>query len=394
MEFPPGRRPDAMGPLMRIFAYMKKLLVILFASWIMLPVQAMGSGGTVREQVIHVSHPSHPGEQLTKTLIAHLDATGDIQAYSMEVDSVICLDVQCEIIPVKLYWDEIGQYVQFELPGGGHLTKTDHVLFTQADYEKLHEILGDRRSILRELSSDRIVDPTKAIETTDGVSAPTPVSMQHEVVVGAAYTCYTLWHWANGEVVDQIRYLTAQNASTEQLLKLYQQAENEKTQFALEQLEEREAYSDDILNVIIDGIPLQGDAIKRCLQYLTHASAARRSDVLFKTIESNFAQYDKSQRIHILEFLAKSPLIPPRGFYDSLATLLPDLESYYEVHLMLTLQQEHNSNSRHLIQNTTALLASENFLIARRAYWFLSEKPLSPQQSAAVEAFRKLDLSG
>ena len=56
---------------------------------------------------ITVKHPSQGDEVLNKQLFVHLDTDGHIHSYSMEVDSVICLDVQCEVIPVRLYFQLI-----------------------------------------------------------------------------------------------------------------------------------------------------------------------------------------------------------------------------------------------------------------------------------------------
>lgn len=365
------------------------MLFTLFMGHLMMPMQAVASDMVIHERVIEVTHPGRASQPFRKTLVAQLNANGDVTSYSMVVDSVVCLDVRCEVIPVTLRWDVMGRYLSYDLPQNGRLTKTDHVVFTPVDYQKLHDVLSDRRSLLKDLSSERIVDPNKAIQTADGVSAPTPVSLQQQVVVGATYTCYTLWHWANGEVADIIRNLTAETATLAQLLELYSSGGVEETGFALELLAKRNLYSKDILDSLIPEMPAQGNAIKASLQYLYSASRANDKDIYFDTVEAIFAHSGKTERIHILESLSNCPLTPPDAFYDSMSQFLPVLESYYEVHLLITLEEQHNTGSKALVDNACKLLESDNFLIARRAYWFLQELDLVAGQSIAMAAFRE-----
>ena len=344
----------------------------------------------VQKFQVQLNDPIHQSGQLTKLLVSHRDINGDISGYSMVVDSVVCLDVKCEVIPVTLYWDVMGNYRRYRLPDGGQLTKTDHVPFTPADYEKLHQILGNKHSLLKVISKDQIVEPSVAMKTgVDSVSYATPLSMQNAVMAGAAYTCYTLWHWAQGESVQVIRRLTAQSASSEQLLDLYLTGEMEKVVFALEQLEQRKAYSDEILDRIAEAIPSLDDAIDIPLYFLAKASAADHTPRVSNAVINTFGKLNKFQREKVLEFLIKNPLPMNDGFYDDLIQFSPDLESYYEVHLMLSLNEEYNSDSKKLHQFASAWLDNNNFLIARRAYWFLSKITLSPSQSVAIEAFRK-----
>ena len=171
------------------------IVLVLFLP-VLLPVcpgETQHRHGT-RTLEIEIRHPGHGDQILKKQLVAGLDPNGDVTSYSMVVESVVCLDVECKVIQVTLQWDVLGRYQSFELPENGELTKTDHVVFSRDDYAKLHQVLSHPQSLLKDLPSSRIVDPDKAIAEADGVSAPTPVSLQQDVVVGAAYTCYTLWH--------------------------------------------------------------------------------------------------------------------------------------------------------------------------------------------------------
>jgi len=340
---------------------------------------------------IEVPHPSFPtGSQQKEELLVYVDKNNNVISYEMEVESVVCLDTKCEIIPVRLRWDPIGGYESFEIPGKGQqLTKTGHEHFTAEDYKKLHTILGDQRSFLKDLKSEQIVDPEKAQRTVDGVSAPTPLSLQSAVVPGAAYTCYTLWHWINGQVPSLIRGFTEQHSDVNHFVAFFKTGKKEFVEFSIAQLIKRDAFGEEIQEAIRQDIPHNESVVKPALNYFTIASQKTNSSVFYDTIEKVFLKSDKSVRIKILEILMTSELEPSIGFYNRICKFLPDLNSYYEVHLLLHLQKTKNASSEVVTREVIPLLGHENFLIARRAFWFLDEQQLDADQRGKVDAFRE-----
>lgn len=343
----------------------------------------------VRKYDLELRHPGLPGEALwQRQLVMRLDDQDRILSYEMEVDSVFCLDTKCEVIPVRLYWDVLGHFSRYELPRGGILTKKDHVPFAREDYQKLDRILADRDSFLRDLKATQLVNPEKAIKTADGISAPTPVSMQSAVVAGAAYTCYNLWHWVNGDVSGIIRGSTAKQASNDQLLELYKSGNPELVEFAISQLITRKAYDPATLDVIAAEMPDREEHARQALRYLGNCAMESHSSVYHDIIEKVFAVSISAVRICILESLTASRLDPPEFFFDRISRFLPELETYYETHLLLDLESSHNPDSSVVTENALRMLQNDNFLIARRAFWFLEERELNAMQKPVLDAFR------
>ena len=184
-----------------------------------------------------------------------------------------------------------------------------------------------------------------------------------------------------------IRHLTAETATIPQLLDLYATGKLEPVKFALDQLAARGEYSPVVLSQITDQLTSHGEAIRPALEFLEKATMETGKDVYHRAIEDTFAKCGKNGRIQILESLSRSVLKPPGQFYDNLGHFLPLLESYYEAHLLLELENTFNSQSSGIVHDVLKFLENENFLIARRAFWFLQEMNLSPDQAAAIAAF-------
>jgi len=344
----------------------------------------------VRTFDLEIIHPSFPDNfPQKKELLVYMDERAYVLAYAMEVESVICLETKCEVIPVQLLWNAIGQYAGFKLPEGSKLTKMDHVVFTEDDYRKLDQILGNPDSLLKGLSSQQIVEPEKAVKTADGVSAPTPVSMQNAVVAGAVYTCYTLWHWVNGDTAHNIKKITSELTGRDQLLEFFYSGEKAFVEFAVDQLISRKAFDPDTLDRIAANMHLGENTMKSALRYLAAASVGKQSFVYHDAIQRVFQNCGLNERICMLESLVKSSLVPPEGFYDNMSRFLPELETYYEVHMLLELERRNNPGSGEVVHHAMKLLDNSNFLIARRAFWFLMETSLDPQQRILVEAFQQ-----
>ena len=60
---------------------------------------------------------NHPGEKESVTITLHqaLDKNGIPIEYYMDVPSVICLEEVCKVIPVRLFWNDLGKYQKYEL---------------------------------------------------------------------------------------------------------------------------------------------------------------------------------------------------------------------------------------------------------------------------------------
>lgn len=102
------------------------------------------------------------------------------------------------------YWDVTGNFLKYELIPGKPLTKRKHEPFLEADYQKLTQILKNKHPAFIKLRKDELIIKIEN-DSVDGVSGATIAAIKDEIVPGAAYSCYTLWHIANGPVVQSIK---------------------------------------------------------------------------------------------------------------------------------------------------------------------------------------------
>jgi len=339
---------------------------------------------------IDIPHPAAPHASVVACeLVMATDESGAPREYHADIDSVICGDDACEIVKVRLFWDALGKYKRFELPAGVALTKKDHETFTRKDYARLDSILADRGSILGEIPPSQIVSPEKAIDDVDAITGATPQTVADAVVPGAVYTCYTLWHWANGEISPRIRELSGRACPDELLLRYITEGDDEMAMFAMEVFGDRGPHGYAAQNAIIDRAVEGRAALARAaVSYLESVADTAGADFYYKGIEQLFAGADRQKRTYYLSALANTGLKAPAGFYDRLSRSLPKLDTYYEVHLLLELMEARNPASAEVTAQAMNVLTNDNFLIARRAFWFLEEQSLSPAQQREVETFR------
>jgi len=343
---------------------------------------------TIAQAVVHELSLAHPAQRkpVLCALVEEKDGNGALSGYSMEVDSVTCAEKTCEIIRVKVFWDELGNYLYYELRPDDELTKKDHVAFTHDDYNTLDKVLANRNSQLRWIEADELVPPEQAmVQGVDVISRPTPLSRNGTVVKGAAYTCYTLWHWANGGVQMEIRRLTGEGLDKERILSFLNGDDRTYVVFALEQLAERKLTDGDVIKAVVGQVRTGDDTVSRkalrCLERQVPGS-------YFQTIERLFVLSERKRRVMFLQSLAATRLKPPTGFLDRISGWFPELGSYHEVDVMLKLMESRGTPSGKVVKQAMGLLEEENFLVARRAYWFLEERELSDAQKKRLDEFR------
>ncbi len=352
---------------------------------------AKRGAGVAGAHAVAIAHPAQEGSApARRELVAVPDAAGEPQEYSMDVDSVICGDGTCKTITVRIVWDAIGDYKRYELPEGGHLTKKGNKPFSAADNARLHSLLADPNSALKNLRPKQIAVPGQTILGVDAVSGATPATIRKAVVPGAVYTCYTLWHWANGPACDAVRRITAETCSDGWLRRCLDNDSERFAIFAMDQLAARRIHDSAALKVIVrradEG---SGRAVKACLRYLERIAAGGKPDIHFSTVAQLFATADNHTRILYITSLSKASQAPPAGYWDQLSRWLPRLDMYYPMHMLLKLMEERNPRSAEVTKQMMAVLGNENFLIARRAFQFLEGQTLTPEQQKQVSAFRE-----
>jgi hypothetical protein len=129
-----------------------------------------------------------------------------------DIETPVCADGECKLAKIKIYWNLLGNYIGYGIDNQTPLTKNEHDPFTSADYKKLHQLLSDRHSILERREMDDLIDEVpvvgealKTYKGIDAISGATKKEIKESVVKGGLYSCYTLWHLANGEVVKDMQ---------------------------------------------------------------------------------------------------------------------------------------------------------------------------------------------
>ncbi|WP_158861188.1 hypothetical protein [Lunatibacter salilacus] len=133
--------------------------------------------------------------------------------YMAEIFTPVCYSDKCYPVFIDFYWDLLGNFQHYEMPPGKTLTKLDHILFEPEDYQKMQRILANTSSLLKDFKAEDLVVSTESDLPygVDAVTGATSKTIQNEVISGAVYSCYTLWHLANGEISAQIKAYTEKN---------------------------------------------------------------------------------------------------------------------------------------------------------------------------------------
>lgn len=175
---------------------------------------------------------------LNETIELCFDSAGIPLRYKAEINMPVCDDTLCSNVVLIFYWDLAGHYTGFDTIPGKPLTKFDHQEFTTEDYQKMDQILKDRNSTLRTLQKEDLIDKTVKMEATtvDAVTGATPATVKNAVVEGAVYSSFTLWHFVNGTIRNDLAaYTMSQYSDT--ILRVMLESRNYETQlFALRQM--------------------------------------------------------------------------------------------------------------------------------------------------------------
>lgn len=163
------------------------------------------------------------------------DPAGVLSGYRAHVLSPVCEDGKCYEAELDFFWDRLGHFTHFEIDPAKPLTKLDHVPFSTDDYRKLDSILLTQSpSFIHLRRSELVVDPGKDL---DGVTGATVKAIKKDMVPGAIYTCYTLWHIANGGITFKIQEYTRQQLQPALIEKMLDAADAREHAFLLEHLD-------------------------------------------------------------------------------------------------------------------------------------------------------------
>ncbi len=335
---------------------------------------------------ILMDHPAFEGSgPYEYILVEHQDDNGYPSAYHLEVESVICANHICKKVSVRLYWGPLGNYIRYELNEGVILEKKQGEPFLSEDYDRLHVILSDKASPYKDLTYHEVTHEKVFGEgQVDGISSATSVILnKNKTILGAAWTCYTLWHWANGEIVQELQKITGAGLSVKHLSD-HIKSQNEVEQiFALNELIRRGDYDSRLVQSVITIASNANKEInKLTIKYLERSPTSDYFESMMLLLESENAQ----NRILYLRSLLRADYEASEEIYDLLVKKLLGSKSYQEIDLILTLLSKKNYDSTERIDQVMYLL-ERSIIIARRAYWFLKKQKLTETQRKRLEEF-------
>lgn len=333
-----------------------------------------------------LNHPAlKKGESNVHYLYERVSEDSTNKEYIIEVRSVLCIDSLCKVVPVRVVWNAYGEYLNYELEEDVQLEKAEGIPFVAEDYKVLHNILSDDESPFRYISYDELTNVSQKVEEgsmVDGISGATAITLEEgETVVGATWTCFTMWHWANGDAVEKIRTYAASRLTIQQLTSLIKSNQRKKQTYAIEEVLKRKNYNRVLLRAISNCIKrFDPDLLRSALMYIEQAP----SDIYTSNIQNWYLKISPKQRVLLLNSILKFPTQEP-SFYYSLKT---DFKNYREIDLFFKLLEEKSKQSEQMINYAFSLL-DRDILIARRAYWYLNTVTLTKEQTKALQKFRR-----
>jgi len=181
------------------------------------------------------------------------DINGQLDGYTSHILTPVCKNYECYNAELDYYWDVLGNFFDFIIISGKPLTKLDHIPFQDSDYEKLKNILLTKSPSFIHLRRDELVVKPIAtnLQDVNGISGATIKYIEKDMVSGAIYTCYTLWHIANGDINFQLQEYTKQNLNKELIFKLLNLDNVEAHYFAIENMDSNsfEFFIDEIVEL-------------------------------------------------------------------------------------------------------------------------------------------------
>ena len=123
-----------------------------------------------------------------------------------------------------------------------------------------------------------------------------------------------------------------------------------------------------------------------CFAYLLENTPDKNQ--FYNDLARLFVDCSASGRIRMIGILDSAKELP-EALLNKVGTVLPAMDSYYEVHLFLGLLEKHDCVSEPLLTMISQLLEDANFFIARRAYWYLDKQTVDEQTASRIRSFRE-----
>ncbi|KPL11755.1 MAG: hypothetical protein AMS26_19560 [Bacteroides sp. SM23_62] len=283
-----------------------------------------------------------------------------------KITAGVCIDNECRILRINLYWTMTGRYLGFELPVGEFLSKTEHVEFNDKEYKKMHTLLSDPYSLLVNFSMDELA-PEKNVET-DAVSSATISDVLAFTVEGAVYTTYTMWHLVYGDTRRKIIKMTEQELTIGLLEIILKSSDVEDRVWGLNHIWGYVKPTDKLYDLIFENI--QNDNIylaEKAIEVIP-PEASSAASIQLRLLNCFNSANNELKRL-ILNKLQDASTLHGKtienlasGIYEYNDPVITDI---------LALFAKHSVSEPNALQNMAGLLQHENRFIARKAYLYL-----------------------
>lgn len=365
----------------------KITILLLLPFWILIQERFQYSSEKIVEHVVKVHHPGKGQDNIENQVLFEIqNKKGFPNEFYMDVESVICFENVCKIVTVRLYWNTIGVYQRYELAEGVTLEKYENDLFNAVDYKKLQSILTNNNSPFKTVDANEILTVVDEIHNDlDAVSGATALELAEEdTVQGAALTCFTLWHWANGNIISVIQDITGTRINEKQLKSYINSIDLEYKIVALEQANKTNLYTNSLLKEIIKQTLKMPILSNKTFEYLENAP----SKMYIKSIKELFNNGTDKLRLQCLHSVLNYNQQLPLSFYSNLFKNIAEFTSFQELSIAIRILESKKISSSKIIDNMFLLLDNKQIIFSRSAYWFLLEKEINTIQKEKLKEYQ------
>lgn len=292
-------------------------------------------------------------------------------AYYREIFTNVCSEELCLPVSLLIYWSPGGDFLGYTIKNNEIFTKLDHIPFKEEDYLRLHNLLDDPQSILRNYKMrDLVSNNPDSSREVDGITSATILDVESYVVKGAVYTTYVLWHTVYGSSLDSIREISLEYLSIPFLETLIISPHKDDNFFALDILKK---FDLDVTETILLGLEefLASDDYVLKQNSIDALISSGISDSLIQTTLMNvYHEMDYGTKLRILRILNNLSYLFP----DTIEELIDHLSMQSGVIIMKILNLLQSQAELHISYNLkiAELLEHENRFIAKIAYDYLS----------------------
>ncbi len=312
--------------------------------------------------------------------------------YSRKIYTGVCIDGECRLVNMNLFWTITGRYLGFELPSGEFLSRTKHKPFLPNDYDRLHVLFADPLSPLAHYTIEELVPPVDSTTTkkADAVTSATIAAVLDYIVKGAVYTTYTLWHIIYGPTKREIENLTAQQLTPGLTMKLLESKNIDDQVWALNHIPGKVNTDTKLLKKLMDNI--SGEDVYLAERSLNVLSAEiLENGNIQQQLGNIFTHSGFLQQRLILEKLKAAPSLHPELLHQLSGEL--NKTNGILIKLMMELFISKNVNDDTVTANARQVLKNDNRYIASQALKYLENLDnVNKKTERSIEKYKRKQL--